>query len=34
MEEVTQKVEGRFVELFPGKWRKISPNGVFTRAQT
>jgi lipoate-protein ligase B len=34
MEEVTQKVEGRFVELLPGKWRKISPNGVFTRAQT
>jgi len=30
MEEVTQKVEGRFVELFPGKWRKISPTELFT----
>jgi lipoate-protein ligase B len=33
MEEVTQKVEGRFVELFPGKWRKISPNELFGSIQ-
>ena len=29
MEEVVQKIVGRFVELFPGKWREISPTEVF-----
>jgi lipoate-protein ligase B len=33
MEEVVQKVVGRFVELFPGKWREISPTEVFARVQ-
>jgi lipoate-protein ligase B len=29
MEQVVQKVVGRFVEHFPGRWREISPNEVF-----
>jgi lipoate-protein ligase B len=33
MEEVVQKVVGRFVELFPGKWGEISPNEVFGSIQ-
>jgi lipoate-protein ligase B len=33
MEEVVQKVVGRFVELFPGKWFEISPTEVCTRVQ-
>jgi lipoate-protein ligase B len=33
MEEVIQKVVRRFVELFPGKWREISPAEVFGRRQ-
>jgi lipoate-protein ligase B len=33
MEEVIKKVVGRFVELFPGKWRETSPNEIFTGAQ-
>jgi len=34
MEEVVQKVVGRFVELFPGKWGAISPDQVFTGVQS
>jgi len=34
MEEVVQKVVGRFVELFPGKWREISTTEVFARVQS
>ena len=33
MEGVVQKVVGRFVELFPGKWFEISPNEVFGSIQ-
>ena len=33
MEEVVQKVVGRFVELFPGKWDEISLNEVFGSIQ-
>jgi lipoate-protein ligase B len=33
MEEVVQKVVGRFVEHFPGKWREILPTQVFTGIQ-
>ena len=33
MEEVIKKVVDRFVELFPGKWREISPNELFTGVQ-
>jgi lipoyl(octanoyl) transferase len=33
MEEVIQKFVGRFVELFPGKWREISPNELFGSIQ-
>jgi len=33
MEEVIKKVVDRFVELFPGKWRDISPNEVFGSIQ-
>ena len=33
MGEVVQKVVGRFVELFPGKWFEISPNEVFGSIQ-
>jgi lipoate-protein ligase B len=28
MEEVIQKVVGRFAELFPGRWREVSPNEI------
>ena len=33
MEQVIKKVVDRFVELFPGKWRDISPNEVFGSIQ-
>ena len=33
MEEVINKVVGRFVELFPGKWGEISPTEVSARVQ-
>jgi lipoate-protein ligase B len=33
MEEMVQKVVNRFVELFPGKWREVSPDEVFGRIQ-
>lgn len=33
MEEVIQKVVGRFVEQFPGRWREISPNEILTEVQ-
>ena len=33
MEEVIQKVVGRFVEQFPGRWRNISPNEILTEVQ-
>jgi lipoate-protein ligase B len=33
MEEVVEKVVGRFVELFPGEWREISPTEIFTGGQ-
>ncbi len=33
MEEVIQKVVGRFVEHFPGRWREISPAELFARIQ-
>jgi len=33
MEEVIQKFVGRFVELFPGKWREIPPHEVFRRVK-
>ena len=33
MEKVVQKVVVRFVELFPGKWREISPTELFTGVQ-
>jgi lipoate-protein ligase B len=33
MEEVVQKVVGRFVELFPADWHEISPTEVFAGVQ-
>jgi lipoate-protein ligase B len=33
MQEVAQRFVIRFAELFPGKWREISPNEVFTGVQ-
>ena len=33
MEEVINKVVGRFVEFFPGKWGEISPDEVFRRVK-
>jgi len=33
LEEVAQKVVDKFVDFFPGKWREISPDQVFTGVQ-
>ena len=33
MAEVVQKVSGRFVDFFPGKWREILSNALFTGVQ-
>lgn len=33
MEEVSQKVVSRFIELFPGAWREVSPIELFERVQ-
>ncbi len=33
MEQVSQKVVGRFIELFPGDWHEFSPTEVLERVQ-
>jgi lipoate-protein ligase B len=33
IEEVSQKVVSRFIELFPGAWREVSPIELFERVQ-
>jgi lipoate-protein ligase B len=33
MKEVAQRVVAKFIELFPGKWREISPTEVFTEVR-
>ena len=33
MKEVAQKIVGRFIELFPGKWHEISATELFTEVR-